>query len=230
MPEVAQQAQEQARQYEQAAASLGIETRIRADAARVRLQYNLGGQPVEEWLTAVTFAAGVPGPSYNMRTGQMGRTTYYTCGAYFVMAMRAPQGELASKEKFFTIVRSTVQAEPEWTGRVAQVLANMQASDTKGAADRSRIIAQSNQDIGNIINQTYQNKTQAQERSAEKFDQYIRGVATYRNPSTGETFELSNQYAHAWVNGTNEYLLTDSANFNPNASLSGRWTEAVPVK
>ena len=229
-PDVAQQAQEQARQYQQTAAQMGMQMRIRADAARARLQYNLNGQAVEEWLTAVTYAAGVPGPSFNMRTGQMGQTMYYTCGAYSIMAMRAPQGELASREKFFTIVRSTVHTEPEWNARVTQVLQNMAASDSKGASDRSAIIAQNGRDISNIIHQTYENTSKAQERSQEKFDQYIRGVETYRNPSTGETFELSNQYAHAWVNGTNEYLLTDSAFFNPNSTLSGHWTEAVPVR
>jgi hypothetical protein len=230
MPEVAQQAQDQARQYEQTAARLGMRTRIRADAARARVTYQLNGQAVEEWLTAVTYAMGVPGPSFNMRTGQMGQTTYYTCGAYSLMAMRAPPGELAAREKFFTIVRSTVRTEPEWNARVTQVLQNMAAADSKGAADRSAIIAQNGRDIGNIINQTYQNTTKAQERSFEKFDQYIRGVETYRNPSTGETFELSNRYAHAWINGANEYLLTDSASFNPNTTLSGHWTEAMPVK
>ena len=230
LPDAAQQAQEQASQYRQTAARMGVQMRIRADAARARLQYNLNGQMVEEWLTAVTYAAGTPGPSLNMRTGRMGQAMYYSCGAYSIMAMRAPQGELAAREKFFTIVRSTVQTEREWNARVTQVLQNMAASDSKGASDRSAIIAQNGRDISNIINQTYQNTTKAQERSAEKFDQYIRGVETYRNPSTGETFELSYQYAHAWVNGTNEYVLTDSANFNPNATLNGHWTEAVPVK
>jgi len=230
MADVLQQTQEQARQYEQTAIQMGMRMRIRADAARALVEYSLNGQKVEEWLTAVTYAAGVPGPSYNMRTGQMGQTTYYTCGAYFLMAMRAPQGELASREKFFTILRSTVRPEPEWSARVAQVLRNMQAADTKGAADRSAIMAQNGRDISNIINQTYENRSKSQERSAEQFDQYIRGVATYKNPSTGETFELSNQYAHAWVGGNNEYVLSDSASFNPNAVLNGHWTEAVPVK
>jgi hypothetical protein len=53
-------------------------------------------------------------------------------------------------------------------------------------------------------------------------------VATYRNPATGETFELPNDYNHAWVNGNNEYVLGDSRFFNPNSALSGHWTEVVP--
>lgn len=43
--------------------------------------------------------------------------------------------------------------------------------------------------------------------------------------------ELSNEYGRAWANGQNEYILSDSATFNPNVALqSGSWTELEPVK
>jgi hypothetical protein len=111
-----------------------------------------------------------------------------------------------------------------------QVIANMQATDTKGAADRSRIITQSGKDIGNIIHQTYENKKQSDERVAQGFSQYIRGVETYRNPATGETVDLSNQYGHAWAGNNGEYILSDSANFDPNVAVRGNWTRLEQVK
>jgi hypothetical protein len=52
-------------------------------------------------------------------------------------------------------------------------------------------------------------------------DQNLRGVQTFRDPSTGQTMELSNQYDHAWLNGNDEYIMSDDPNFNPNAQLSG---------
>jgi hypothetical protein len=33
--------------------------------------------------------------------------------------------------------------------------------------------------------------------------------ATSSDPATGGTFELSNQYDHAWLNGANEYVMSD---------------------
>jgi hypothetical protein len=231
LPEVLQQAEAQARQYEQTAARMGMRMSIRADAGRVRLQYSLDGQPVEEWLTALTYAAGVPGPSYNIQTGQMGQTLYYSNGAYMVMAMRAPQGQLTANERFFDMIRATVHAEPQWMARVQQSIQGMQAADTKGAADRSRIIAQSGREISDMINKGYEERSRAHDRAVEKFDQYIRGVGTYRNPQTGETFELPYYYNHAWVNGSGtEYVVSDSGFFNPNSALGGNWTEVVPVK
>jgi len=66
--------------------------------------------------------------------------------------------------------------------------------------------------------------------SAVGQSQLIRQVQTYRNPDTGATFELSNQYNHAWLNGNNEYIMSDNPSFNPNSSLNGSWTELQPVK
>ena len=46
----------------------------------------------------------------------------------------------------------------------------------------------------------------------------------------GATFELSNQYDHAWLNGSNEYVMSDDPNFNPNGNLSGNWTQLQVVR
>jgi hypothetical protein len=42
--------------------------------------------------------------------------------------------------------------------------------------------------------------------------------------------ELSNQYGHAWLNGANQYVMSDDPNFNPNANLSGNWTQLQAVQ
>jgi uncharacterized protein YgiM (DUF1202 family) len=132
-------------------------------------------------------------------------------------------------ERFFLMMLSTVQEEPEWQNRVTQVIAKMSADNSNAAMQRSQIIAQAGRQQSEIINRGYQERNKIQDSTAKQFDQYIRGVQSYRNPNTGETVELSNQYAHAWASG-NDYLLTDSANFNPNTALRGNWTELTPVK
>jgi hypothetical protein len=48
------------------------------------------------------------------------------------------------------------------------------------------------------------NKQQGSYNSAFGADQNIRGVQTFRNPATGGTMELSNQYDHARLNGSND--------------------------
>jgi hypothetical protein len=160
----------------------------------------------------------------------MGRTVFYTCAAEGVFGFRAPQGQLDGREKLSLMMLSTVTLDPRWHGRVMQAIANMQAADTKGADDRSKIIAQSGKDTSDIIRQTYENKKKSDDRVAEGFSQYIRGVETYRNPATGDTVELSNAYAHAWAGGNGEYILSDSASFDPNVALHGNYTRLEQVR
>jgi hypothetical protein len=62
------------------------------------------------------------------------------------------------------------------------------------------------------------------------FDQLIRGVQTFRDPRTGNTMELSNLYDHAWLNGSNEYVMSDDPNFNPNGNLNGDWNQLQVVR
>jgi hypothetical protein len=42
--------------------------------------------------------------------------------------------------------------------------------------------------------------------------------------------ELSKQYDHAWLNGANEYVMSDDPSFNPNAQLSGSWNQLQAVR
>jgi hypothetical protein len=229
MPDLVQEVQRKVREQEQLAAQMGLRVSMRWDVARLRIAYQLNGREMEEWLAAVTFAAGIPAPTFNIRTGRTGQAMSYSCGAAYLFGMRAPQGQLQGMERFFMMMLSTVQEEPEWQNRVTQVIAKMSADNSNAAMKSSQIIAQAGRQQSEIINRGYQERSKIQDSTAKQFDQYIRGVQSYRNPNTGETVELSNQYAHAWASG-NDYLLTDSANFNPNTALRGNWTELTPVK
>ena len=230
MPDAEARMQEEAREAQQAAARQGIRVNVRSSAGRVRVSYALGGQPVEEWFTAMTSSISMAGPSFNMRTGRMGQAVYYSSTADHVFGMRAPQGQLDAQEKLFQLVMSTVRVDPQWQARVQQVIANLQAQDSKGAADRSAIATKAGQDMSKIIHDTYQNATTSREHSMEGWSQYMRGVETFRNPNTGDTVELSNQYGHAWAGPDGTYVVTDSASFNPNSSLQGNWTRLEAVK
>jgi hypothetical protein len=230
LPEIAQEVQRKAREQESMAVRAGLRLRISAGVDRVRIAYQLNGQPVEEWLTAITFAGAQPAPTFNMRTGQMGQAAFYNCGAYYIFGFRAPQGQLQSMERFFLMLLSTVKADPEWEQRVTQVIANMGATDSAAAMKRSEIITKNGQEISEIRRRGYENQTKAQDRAASQFDHYIRGVETYRDPRTGDTVELSNQYGHAWANGNGEYVLSDRAGFDPNVALHGNWTQLEQVR
>jgi len=221
--------QQQARQTEQSAAKYRLQQRVRPDAAKGRVKYNLNGQAMEEWVIVATIATGTLGQSYDTRSMQLRPAWTYSCTAY-VTAERAPQGRLEASEKLFELIVSTYRVGQEWQARVTQNALQLQQIELKGIRDRSAIVSKNADDIANIRRQQYENQQKSEDHISAQYSEYQRGVETYRNPSTGETVELSNQYGNAWVNNRGEYLLSDQASFDPSVVLKEDWKPLEHVK
>ncbi len=220
--------QQQARQNQQSAAQYGLRQQIRPDAVRGRLKYNLNGKPVEEWIYVTTIITGTLGPSFN---AQMQPTQAYTysCVATIV-AERTLQGQLDSSEKFFELINSTYRTNAQWQARVSGTASNVQQAELKGVRERSAIVSKTADDISNIRRQQFENQQRSEDHVFQQFSENTRGVDTYRNPASGETIELSNQYGHAWVNDRGEYLLSDQEGFDPSVTFKENWTQLQHVK
>jgi hypothetical protein len=181
----------------------------RVEAIRARLEFQLDDEPMEAWFTVALVT----------QTNRVGRGYLYDLHAVGQMAFGAPKGQLDANDKLFKVMIASVQPTPQYAAFTNEWLAKYY---------------QVHADVENFATQTYLHMSaNAQRVSDQGFratDQNIRDVQTYRDPSTGRTFELSNQYGHAWLNGANEYVMSDDPNFNPNSQLSGNWSElkAVP--
>ena len=195
---------------------------IRTDAARARLAYDDDkGQPVEEWITAAIVVRAIP-------TG--GRGTAYDWHAVMVMFFRAPKGKLDANDRLFKLMASTIRPEPEWQKWSNGVIASLYQKKQQELAKQAAIIAQFQQHVAQTINGVVANSEAGANHAVYGESQIIRGVQTFRDPSSGATFELSNQYDHAWLNGSNQYVMSDDPNFNPNGNLSGNWTQLQVVR
>jgi hypothetical protein len=214
--------QQQAREGEQSAVRYNLRQTIRPDAARGRVRYSVNGQAIEEWIVVATVTTGTVGPRYNAQTNRMDQVYSYSCVAY-VTGERAPQGRLEASEKFFELVVGTSRWNPAWQAKVNGNAQAIQAIELKGVRDRSAIVSKNAEDISNIRRQSFENTQRSQEHISEQFSQNMRGVETYRNPSTGETVDLSNQYGQAWVNNRGEYLLSDQPGFDPSVTFKEDW-------
>ena len=108
----------------------------------------------------------------------------------------------------------------------------MQQIQLKGIRDRAAIVAKSADDTRKTQQQMYENRQKAEDQTSTQFSQYIRGVETYKNPTTGATVDLDSNYGHAWVNNRGEYLLSDQAGFDPNSAAGNtlNWTPLQQVK
>ena len=194
----------------------------RVDAARVRVAFDDDkGQPGEGWMAAAIVVHTMPGG---------GRGAAYDWHAVNVMFFHAPKGKLDANDKLFKMIASTIHPEPEWQRWSNGVIASLYQKKQEELAKQAAIIAAFRQHVADVINGVTANQMAGANEAFLGQDQLIRGVQTYRDPATGGTFELSNQYDHAWLNGANEYVMSDDPTFNPNGKLNGNWNQLEVVR
>jgi len=194
----------------------------RIDAARARIAFEDDkGQPEEGWMAAAIVVHTMPGN---------GHGAAYDWHAVNVLFFRTPKGQLDANDKLFKMIASTIRPEPEWQKWSNGVIASLYQEKQKQLAIQSQIIAQFRAHVADVINGVTANSMAGANQAAFGEDQIIRGVQTFRDPATGSQYELSNQYDHAWLNGQNEYVMSDNPNFNPNGNLDGNWTQLDTVR
>ncbi len=228
-PRMMRKLEEIARQSEQQAAQYNLKQRIQSDAVKGRVRYSVNGHAVEEWIVVATIITGTAGPSLDVRTNRMGQSVTYNCVAY-VTGESAPQGQLDASEKFFDLVTGTYRWDPAWQARVSGHAQAMGQIAQKGEHDRAAIRAKSAEDIRNIRQQSYEYAQRSADSISEQRSQATREVETYRNPTTGDMVELSNQYGQAWVNNKGEYLLSDQPGFDPSVTFKEDWKALERIK
>lgn len=191
----------------------------RIDAIRVRLEFQQDGKPAELW-----YAVAVVTQTY-----RVGRGFLYDMHAEGQMVMGAPKGKLDANDKLFKVVLSSIQPTAQYLAYSSKWIASYYQTQAQKEAAMDKVQA----DLDNFITQTYMHMTANAQRVSEQgfraADQNLRDVQTFRDPTTGRRVELSNQYNHAWLNGADEYVMSDDPNFNPNAQLSGSWNQLQPV-
>ncbi len=201
---------------------------VRHDVARLRLRREDAGGALEEWLVGSlqhSFAS-MPSTSAMLGYGGPQTTTSSTSAAFDLYALWAPAGELDRDEKLFASIVASARPNPVWTAAVQQHLAAMARIAQKGALDRSRILAEANEYVANLRQETWEARQRSQDAMAEAFSQTIRGVETYVDPLRGGEVELPSGYRDVWTNGNGEYLLSEVAGWDPNAALtSSSWTQ-----
>jgi hypothetical protein len=193
---------------------------LRTDAARARLEYDHDGRSFEEWVTVAEW----------MRLYPAGLGNVYDGHAIMMMSFSAPTGQLDGNENLFRLMAFNITHEPAWDALINPMIAKLYRQQQIEEAKRSQMVAQFQQHVADTINEVTANSMRGANQAAFGQDQNIRGVQTFRNPQTGATFELSNLHDHAWLNGTNEYVMSDDPNFNPNGQLNGTWNALEPVR
>jgi hypothetical protein len=194
----------------------------RVEAARLRVAFDDDkGQPGEGWMAAAIVVHTMPGN---------GRGASYDWHAVNVLFFHTPKGQLDANDKLFKMILGTIHPEADWQKWSNGVVASLYQKKQEELAKQAAIIAAFRQHVADVINGVTANQMAGANQAFQGQDQLIRGVQTFRDPATGGTMELSNQYDHAWLNGSNEYVMSDNPNFNPNGNLEGNWNQLEVVR
>jgi hypothetical protein len=202
------------------AAADGGNGAVRTEAIRARIEFQMDGKPMEGWVTAAVVT----------RAFSAGRGTFWDCQAIDTMGFTQPKGKLDANEKLFKVMISSVRPRAQWQAASNSVINKLYQFQSQQHAIQDQAIAAFQSKVIQTINATTANAQHGAQQAAFGQDQLIRGVQTFRDPATGHTVELSNQFDHAWLNGSNEYVMSDDPSFNPNAQLSGNWNELQVVR
>jgi hypothetical protein len=188
------------------------EMRTWVEAGEVLIGYSLRGRAMRE-----TLAAMVVFSSSRMKGAYPGQVLETVSGAAQPgFAFRAPHGYLDLR--LAETIRTSFKANPQWEARITQHNAKITGIRVEGARKRSRITAQTYDEIRRMNRESYEMRNRIHDRTHRKFSEAIRGVETYNDPMspTGQV-QLNNQYRHAYRLNDGTYVLTDQESFNPYA-------------
>ena len=212
-------------------------SQITAEAGRQRLAGTFQGKQAEMWLVALA----------THRTEQIpgGSVTYNDLPLSAILY--APPGQLEQNEKLLMTLLSSVQIDPEWTqnaqyfvaalyekinGAYAQVnrIHQQMAQDNANAAAQQAAIRSDTANYrNNVMSSVARNRSAALDHSSQQFALYMGDQAIYKDPSTGQRVQMSSGYNHVWASSTgntNDYIMTDSASYDPNGRVgSSGWSQ-----
>jgi hypothetical protein len=191
---------------------------IRADAARVKLQYQRDGDTVVEEATAAV--------SYFVSNMSGMRGTVQEVGwAPSVFSFRAPAREMSDKIRLFKVITDSRQDNPAWLlscTRLSATVTRDQIRQQNAIFARMQEIHRTQERTSDLIVKSYQERSAAYDRIFDNYDQTIRGVETYTDPSTNSRVELPYGYNDAWTNGT-DYVMSGDPRYDPNVGSTQNW-------
>ena len=238
------------RQEAAAAARYGVPPpKITMDAARVRVQYERAGHPVEEMMLSVVSCTETLRPPMFRQPAVRRRD----CTVPNVIITRAPEGHLDAllAQPQFLHIGQSLRVNPQWQSRVSRdqqaAFRQWQSQNARqfGAiqkhyADVNRALNQRGEAFRkNLVGQTTsairadRSNQGAIDKSAQKQEMISLNQQKFTDPRTGRTIKLSNQYDHTWISSDGRTTIQNNGTFDPNGVVDpvrSSWQEINPQK
>jgi hypothetical protein len=200
---------------------------IEVSASKVHITYVQSGSELEEEIVAIIVIDTLyTTPQQEQETGVRMISTFWTAGPLW--SIRTEKGRLtAENAKLLMTIIDSFQWNSEWIQEYSKLLYDLWLKHLQSIMDQHEAVTQAQNEVSKIIQSVFENQEEVMERISEEWSEAIRSVETYdlapglnEFTSDGETsVQLPNGFNYAWTNGQGDYILTDSANFDPNVDL-----------
>ena len=223
---VAQMTQRDQQAADQRRHSNGMREEVHDDVYIMFLTYTFQGRPYASMITANFNCDRIISPSIQLDTTN--------CMVSNVLDYRVPDSR---KDDILKLIpRLTPEENPQWADRVKQVVdqqyqQNMQQLAASVAANNKQMTDIHNQSMQMI--KGYAQASDATHRQNEIYHQSnvraaqaIGDHQTMTNSTTGQSYELSDQYGHTYQNTTDGTILQTNSAYGPGAASA--WTELAP--
>lgn len=193
-----------------------------ADSGKVKIEYRRDGRLMEESIYAV-----IESFTYPIQT-MYGTVSNMNWIGEYLFSFKAEKGKLDVSSKVFQTIVNSFRMNPQWFNKYSQLteyLIRNQIKQIQRIGDISRIVSQTNNEISDMIMETYENRQAVYDTISTNFSQAIRGVDEYYDPIAEQPVELPIGYDRAWTNSLGEYILSDDYSFDPNAGSNRNWQQ-----
>lgn len=195
-----------------------------AEGGKIRIAYLENGRAMEEEIYAVAsqFVLHQP-PSY--MTGSYFIKYWYIDYAF---SFKDKRGELDSQSDLFQTMIFSFQINPNWYAKVLNTkerLIQIANQRTKMVGKISSIIAQAGDQLREDQQRDWEQRQKINDKIAQNFDNYNRGLERYVDPFTGNKVELPAKHENAWTNPLGDIITNDSPSFNPRINSQLDWRQ-----
>ena len=196
-----------------------------AESGKIKIEYSLNGVVMEEEMYCVIQSLKIPVQSmYGTTTNNNWYMTYLT-------SFRAEQGKLDSESKLFQTISFSTKVDKNWLNKYNQLvyyLIQNQIKQIQNIGELSRIISETSNEISDQNLKDWEQRQSVNDQLVKDFCNQILEIQPYTNPIDGTTVDLPAGYTSVWTNGLGEYVLGESASFNPNIESNQNW-QPMPI-
>lgn len=142
-----------------------------------------------------------------------------------------PKNNAESVIKIGKQIIASAVPNPQWQQYLANVTNRTLSQHNSQFQQQQQAVRQNQQDISDMLSDSYQQRSASQDRVSQGWSEAIRGESSHSNPyDSSSTVTTSNSYNHGWANSSGEVINTDDSNFNPNTSSNYNSTEWTQIK